>query len=126
MRKILENEATDAIGVTGLRTLFIGIFAFMVILSDKERKQKILGIDPSSIKRTFLLMGFSGVVGWVIGATAFFYAVQLVGASIPTPISSTNPIFATLFGVALGIEDLTKVQFTGVILSVVGTIVILM
>ncbi|MFV2016556.1 MAG: EamA family transporter [Candidatus Heimdallarchaeota archaeon] len=45
---------------------------------------------------------------------------------MPTPISSINPIIASLIGVSFGLEQIQKKQFIGIIVSVFGTIVILL
>jgi drug/metabolite transporter (DMT)-like permease len=66
----------------------------------------------------------SGIVGWVLGASLFFFAVQNIGAGIPTPISSTNPIIASIIGSLFGIEQLSRKQFSGIMTVVLGIILI--
>ncbi|OLS28734.1 MAG: 4-amino-4-deoxy-L-arabinose-phosphoundecaprenol flippase subunit ArnE [Candidatus Heimdallarchaeota archaeon LC_2] len=125
VRVILEHENTEAFGLTGIRTLYMGLFGFMIYFSSSEQRE-IQKNRPISEKRASLkFLALSGLVGWTIGATAFFVAVQKIGAAIPTPISSINPIIASIIGISFGLEQIQKKQFMGIIVSVIGTIVIL-
>ena len=49
-------------------------------------------------------MGISGILGFVIGASALFLSVQSIGAGIATPISSTNPVVSVSIGIMFGWE----------------------
>lgn len=126
VRLILTHDDTDAFGLTGVRTLFMGIMGFLIYLSSKEQRdlQKLRSDEEklSSIK----FLALSGIVGWAIGASAFFWAVQLIGAGIPTPISSLNPVIASVIGIFYGLEKIGNKQFLGILFSVLGTITILL
>ena len=124
VRIILEFEGTDSIGLTGIRTLFMGLIGLIYAISNKNVRQLYIQQDRESKKKTAKLMFISGVIGWVIGASSFFYAIQKIGAAIPTPITSTNPIISVVFGKFFGIEDINKQQFLGIVFSVIGTITI--
>jgi drug/metabolite transporter (DMT)-like permease len=125
VRLILEKNNTDAFGLTGVRTLFMGILGFIIYYSSKEQRN-LQKLRPQKEKiNSIKLLALSGLVGWTIGASAFFYAVQKIGAAIPTPISSLNPIVASVIGIGYGLEHINKKQFSGIICSVLGTIVIL-
>ncbi|MCE7735363.1 MAG: DMT family transporter [Candidatus Heimdallarchaeota archaeon] len=125
VRVILTYDDTDAFGLTGVRTLFMGIMGYIIYLSSKEQRdlQKLRSKEEkiSSIK----FLALSGIVGWAIGAVAFFWAVQMIGAGIPTPISSVNPVIASVIGIFYGLEKITTKQFLGILFSVLGTITIL-
>lgn len=124
VRIILQQNGSEAIGLTGVRTLFMGLFSLCILLAVPQFRKEISNSDRKDLKRTFKLLALSGIVGWIIGASAFFFAVQKIGAAIATPISSTNPIVASIIGVVSKTESISLVQFLGIIVTVIGTIVI--
>ncbi|MHA2362550.1 MAG: DMT family transporter [Candidatus Hodarchaeales archaeon] len=125
VRYILSFDNTEAISLTGIRLFFIGLFSLIIFISSKENIKNYSERSYEEKMYSFKYLGLSGIVGWTIAATLFFYAIQNIGASIPTPISSIYPIIATLIGVILGIETITKKQFTGITTCVFGTILII-
>ncbi len=120
VRIILAHDGTNSFGVTGIRTLIMGFTALLLYLTTRSSEEK----NKPLSKKFFLYLTISGIVGWVIGASMFFIAVQSIGAAIPTPISSTNPVFAAIFGYYLGIEIISKKQFMGILITVAGIILI--
>ncbi len=125
VRIILENENTDAFGLTGIRTMYMGTIGYFIYLTSKEQRELQKTRSKSEKRTSVIFLGLSGLIGWVIGASAFFVAVQKIGAAIPTPISSVNPVIASLIGIGFGLERIRKKQFIGILFSVLGTIVIL-
>ncbi|MHA2504347.1 MAG: EamA family transporter, partial [Candidatus Kariarchaeaceae archaeon] len=124
VRLVLVTPGTDSMGLTGARMMVIGFSAILVYR---------IGLSTDRIEDTketrggsFKYMAWSGILGWVVGASLFFWAVQLIGAAVPTPISSTNPIVAALMGQILGIEQINFKQFTGIIVTVLGIIMIVL
>lgn len=124
VRRILEFEGTDSIGLTGIRTLLMGLIGLFYVLSNKNVRQSYKLQEREEKLKTAKFMFLSGILGWVIGASSFFFAVQQIGAAIPTPITSTSPIISVVFGKIFGIENINKQQFLGIIFSVLGTITI--
>jgi drug/metabolite transporter (DMT)-like permease len=125
VRIILAVEGSDPVSLTGVRVFLIGLIAIIIFLFQKSSGNIKTDIRNKSEKNhSFLVLGISGLVGWVIGSTVFFFAVQNIGASIPTPISSLNPIIAVLIGYYLKLEKINRNQFIGVLFSVLGTIII--
>ena len=124
VRKILEFENTNPLGLLGIRNLLLGIEALFIYLVVKRH----VANEPPKTKlekRTSIkYLGLSGLLGDAIGASAFFLAVQRIGAAIPTPISSTNPIIAVIIGFFAGIEFIEKKQLIGILCCVLGTLVI--
>ncbi|MCY3412276.1 MAG: DMT family transporter [Candidatus Heimdallarchaeota archaeon] len=126
VRFILEFDGSNAIGLTGVRTMFMGLGSLLVFLLSPGEWQKYNNRERSSKLASIKYMFLSGIIGWVIGATLFFAAVQYIGAAIPTPITSTNPIIAVVIGKYLGIEKINGKQMIGILSSVLGTIIIVM
>ena len=59
-------------------------------------------------KKNIITLGVSGILSWGIGGVAFFQAIQLIGASRATPISSINPLVGSLLGFAFLKEQIRK------------------
>ena len=102
----------------------MGLIGLFYVLSNKKVRDSYKSQEMGEKRKTAKLMFLSGILGWVIGASSFFFAVQKIGAGIPTPITSTNPIISVVFGKLFGIENINKQQFIGIIFSVLGTIII--
>ena len=126
VRLILTYDDTEAFGLTGVRTLFMGLIGFIIYFaSSEQRKLQKLRSDQEKIN-SIKFLALSGIIGWAIGASVFFWAVQMIGAGIPTPISSINPVIASVIGIFYGLEKITTKQFLGILFSVLGTITILL
>ncbi|MHA2253727.1 MAG: DMT family transporter [Candidatus Kariarchaeaceae archaeon] len=126
VRKILEFDNTESMGLTGIRTLYMGIGAMIFYYLMPKNERDLEWATKEEKLRSIKYLALSGIIGWVLGASIFFLAIQNIGAAIPTPISSTNPIIASIIGYYLGIEVLSKRKFIGILLSVTGTILILL
>ena len=125
VRKILADPRTNPFALTGIRTLFMGIFGLLIYLVKSNQVKKVKR-DKGEIQNSIKFLALSGITGWVLGASLFFVAVQRIGAAIPTPITSTNPVFAGIVGTYLHLEQVNWVQFVGIICTVIGTIIIVM
>ncbi len=126
VRMILQFDGTEGFGLTAIRTFIMAIASIIIFLSSKDARTKHQQRESTDKKSSLKYLTLSGIVGWVIGASAFMTSIQKVGASIATPISSINPIIAVLFGTIAGIEKITKLQFTGILITVIGTVVIVL
>ncbi len=126
IRKIFAFDGTDAIAITGIRLFLIGMMGLLVFVTSRKRRESQRQRPREAIINSIKYIFLSGLIGWTIGATIFFFAIQIGGAAIPTPVSSTNPIIATLIGLGLGIEEVSRKQFSGIVMSVLGTIIIVL
>ncbi len=126
IRKIFTFEGTDAITITGIRLFLIGMMGMLIFVTSQNRRDSQRQRPREAVINSIKYILLSGLIGWKIGATIFFFAIQIGGAAIPTPVSSTNPIIATLIGLGLGIEEVTRKQFSGIVMSVLGTIIIVL
>lgn len=126
VRQVLNSPGSDPTSLTGFRMLMLGLLSVSIYYFLRNGNEKIDTGTKQDKRKTIIYLGLSGIVGWVIGATIFFVAVQNIGASIPTPISSLNPIVAVIIGYIFKIEAINKKQFLGVLTSVLGTIVIVL
>jgi drug/metabolite transporter (DMT)-like permease len=123
---LATSPGAESISLTGLRVFFIGVIGLAMFLLSNRKLKDYFDRPRKEKVNSIVFLGLSGIIGWTIGATLFFFAVQNIGAGIPTPISSTNPIWAVIIGSILGIEYITKKQSTGVLFCVIGTITILL
>lgn len=126
VRQILAIEGTDPFALTGFRAVIMAIAGFTIYYKSSNNRLTQKNRTNQDKKNSFRLLALSGIVGWVIGAAIFFLAVQRIGAAIPTPISSTNPIVATIFGYSLGLEQIQVRQFFGILCCVLGTIIVVL
>ncbi|MCE7737403.1 MAG: DMT family transporter, partial [Candidatus Heimdallarchaeota archaeon] len=129
IKKILDVEGTDGLGLLSIRNAILGVEALIVYLVIKRRtgqSKKRETRTKEERNKSIKYLGISGLLGDSIGASIFFIAVQRIGAAITTPISSTNPIIAAIIGFVAGIEDIKKAQFIGILLCVGGVIVIVL
>lgn len=129
IKKILDVEGTDGLGLLGIRNSILGLEALIIYFIIKKRKstsnqQEIRTKEQRN--KSIKYLGISGILGDAFGASVFFVAVQRIGAAITTPISSTNPIIAAIIGYFAGIEDIKRAQFIGILLCVGGVIVLVL
>ncbi len=75
-------------------------------------------------RRTYFMLGSSGILGYGIGALCFFVSIDYIGALRATPISSVNPLIAAVFGVILLKEKISQTQALGILLVVFGSILV--
>ena len=123
VRYILLIPGTEAIGLTGIRVAQIGIGALIAYLFTRKSDSEETEIFN---KKSWLYMVISGILGFVIGASALFLSIQSIGAGIATPISSTNPVVSVSIGMMFGWELKDMRKIVGTILSVIGTIIIIL
>ena len=122
---LTTSPGAESISLTGIRIFFIGVIGLTLFLLSNRNLKDYFDRPRQEKINSFVFLGLSGIIGWTIGASLFFFAVQNIGAGIPTPISSINPIMAVIIGSILGIEFITRKQSFGVLSCVLGTIVIL-
>ncbi|MHA2298450.1 MAG: EamA family transporter [Candidatus Hodarchaeales archaeon] len=58
------------------------------------------------------------------GSVSFFLSIDLIEASLATPISSINPLIAVIIGILVLKEKLNPIQAMGILLIVLGSITI--
>ncbi len=121
---LLKSPNVNGITLTFWRTLIIamwgyGVHKYRIKSGNFEYAQTKQERDSATAY--FLL---SGILGWVIGAAAFMYAIQMIGALIATPLSATNTLIATLLGVTVLHEKVTILQLVGIIMVVIGSILV--
>ena len=123
---LLKSPSVNGITLTFWRTLIIamlgyGIHKYRIKSGNFEYVQTREERDRATIY--FLL---SGILGWVIGAAAFMYAIQMIGALIATPLSATNTLIATLLGIMVLHEKVTTFQLIGITMVAVGSVLVMM
>ena len=128
VKKILDVDGTDAMGLLGIRNSLIALEALIAYFIIKRSYSLQNNVERTKEERnkSIKYLGISGLLGDAFGSSIFFLAVQRIGAAITTPISSTNPIIAAIIGYFSGIEGIKKGQFLGILLCVSGVIVIIL
>lgn len=125
VRLILEFSDIDVFALATVRfgLLTIIVFVFWIIQTFATRKEQRKPYITSTKKEIYVL-GVGGILGWGIGAISFFTAMELIGASRATPISSINPLIAILLGILVLKEKLSPIQAIGIILVILGSLVV--
>ena len=70
--------------------------------------------------RTWLLLAFSGFIGWGLAATLYSAAIQRLGPSQTAIIGATSPLFAVPMSLIFLHERPTRYTLLGTLLSVAG------
>lgn len=112
------SEAGKRIGsfrVNQIRLLFAVIIYTVILLFSTGR---LFPADLNSDQ--FWLLTLSGVIGLVIGDSAGFKALVMIGPRLTTLLWSTAPIMATLIAWALLDETLAFSDYIGITLTVAG------
>ncbi len=125
VRSVLLYQGTNAFSITAIRSVFMMVISIVVLGFIAIRSGQAPTPNWTEHREAMKFMGISGILGWVVGASSFFFAVQLIGAAIPTPITSANPVIAGLLGYFTGIEDIGLYQLLGILVTVIGTIIII-
>jgi len=108
----------DPVIFTSIRALFIGIIFF--IISSFQCK-----FDYKKFKMT--KWGYLIAIGFIGGALAFllfFSGLKITTGSRATFIHKTLPVFVTMLAVAFLKEKVTKKQFSGLIVMLLGLIIL--
>lgn len=76
--------------------------------------------DPGVTIKSFFAFMAAGIVGTMLGRAFFYAGIKRAGASRAEPIKASMPLHATVLAFLLLGERVTRIQFVGVILIVVG------
>jgi drug/metabolite transporter (DMT)-like permease len=126
VKLIFSFYDAEALSITAIRIALIGLISVAIFASSKSNIDTYIKRGRAERINSMLFLGLSGVLGWAIAGSLFFITVKDIGAAIPAPITSTSPLFATLISYTFGLEDISAVQFFGILLCVVGTIIIVL
>ena len=99
-----------------VRLIVLNIIVWLLILSKKGKRRKVRSLGRSSL--IVLLTG--GIFGIGIGAILFLFSINLIGAAKSTIITSSSPLFSTIFGVAVLKEKLDKLRILGIAIIILG------
>lgn len=115
---------TNGFTYNGLKIVGLGGIAALLYMVGPYRSA--YAKENSEDKRkTFQYLLLSGIVSWVFGASFMFISFDNAGAAIPAPIINTHPMLSVVFAVILGLERLNRSQGFGIILTLIGTIILL-
>ncbi|MFX1254360.1 MAG: DMT family transporter [Promethearchaeota archaeon] len=129
LRIMFDDPQVETFSLAAIRFALLTIFgAFLwvgVFLYEKRSPPRSQPLAATEItKKNIVTLGISGILSWGIGGVAFFQAIQLIGASRATPISSINPLIGSLLGFIFLKEQIGKLQIIGIFLVTIGSIII--
>lgn len=103
-----------------LSTLFVNTIGVLLFVS-----MYALFLHPASAAFTPLGIGYSLVAGsfLALGGMTFFKGLEAGPVSIVSPLSSTYPIITTAIAILVFQAHLNRLQFAGVLLTVLGVVV---
>ncbi|MFX1533290.1 MAG: DMT family transporter [Promethearchaeota archaeon] len=129
LRIMFEDPQVETFSLATIRFAILTIFAVFlwvgIFLYEKRAPPRSQPLAATEItKKNIVTLGVSGILSWGIGGVAFFQAMQLIGASRATPISSINPLVGSLLGFIFLKERIGKLQIVGILLVTMGSIII--
>jgi len=99
-----------------VRLVVLNVIVWLLILPKKSKRKGIKNLRRLSL--TVLLAG--GILGIGLGALLFLFSINLIGAAKSTIITSSSPLFSTIFGVAILKEKLDKPRTIGIATIILG------
>jgi len=99
-----------------VRLIVLNIIVWLLILPKRSKRKEIKNLRRLSL--TVLLAG--GILGIGLGALLFLFSINLIGAAKSTIITSSSPLFSTIFGVAILKEKLDKPRTIGIATIILG------
>lgn len=116
-QRLSELSATDAALVVNSVRVSTTTFAFLALSPLIDRRFRFIRLK----RRTWSILALGGIVALGIGWFLITVSLSYIRPSRAVPISSTSPLFATLFGVFLLKEKVTLKIFIGSAMIVLGT-----
>ncbi|MHA1215134.1 MAG: DMT family transporter [Candidatus Hodarchaeales archaeon] len=107
----------------GILTVLIG-FIWIGTLFYNKTQSNGKKISNYISKKNVLTLGLGGIISWAIGGVCFFISISMIDSVRAVPISSINPLIAVALGTLILGEKLNKVQFSGILLVTLGSILI--
>ncbi len=110
------------------RIWIIFVFAFVLGVIFERRNDFLkeqLGIDPKTLfndPKQSLMMGFSGILAWTLGASVFLVSIVMIGANRAAPISAMTPLVGAILGVIFLKEKWSVWHVIGLSLIVFGSV----
>ncbi|MFW9941813.1 MAG: DMT family transporter [Candidatus Thorarchaeota archaeon] len=105
-------------------------FALMILGSMVWRERYLKNRDDNLMNskkslRTWILLIVASIIGTSLGAYLYTESVHVAGADVVALIASASPLFALPLTYFVNKEVISKFGFTGVILTILGVIIIL-
>jgi len=103
-----------------VRLIVLNIIVWLLILSKKGKRRKVRSLGKSGL--IVLLTG--GIFGIGLGAILFLFSINLIGTARSTIITSSSPLFSTIFGILILKEKLDKPRILGIAIVILGIYII--
>ncbi|MBN1400075.1 MAG: DMT family transporter [Anaerolineae bacterium] len=114
----LRGEINSVVA-TSVRVLAVALFSTVLAI------WRGAASEIGTIRRkTWILLGVAGVLGWGIAGSLYAAAVQFAGPSQAAIIGATAPIFAIPLSWAFYRERPTRASLAGTLLSIAGVILV--
>lgn len=111
--------STTAIVAATYRLLLLGLLLLPYLTIQHNRIKQFS-------KREIMFMIIVGIIGTGVGGLFYFTALEIIGVSITSTIAATSPFHSALFATIILKENITKEKAIGMILTVGGTLLILL
>lgn len=111
------TKSLDALTLAGLRMMFAAVGVSIFLPRYSQELKRITG------REAVVLIG-AAISGLLFGQYFFVYSVGRVGSQIAAPVSSINPVIASILAVNLLGEPPNRRIMEGLLLAVVGVVLI--
>jgi drug/metabolite transporter (DMT)-like permease len=109
----------NSVVATSVRVLAVALFSTVLAIL-RGAASEIITIR----RKTWILLGIAGMLGWGIAGSLYAAAVQFAGPSQAAIIGATAPIFAIPLSWAIYRERPTRASLAGTLLTIVGVILV--
>lgn len=99
----------------------IPLLILLLGFSLKENPKKIVHSPKSHA-----IFGLAGITGLGIGSYLFLYSLTMINTAQATSLSSTTPLFSSLFALIFLKENITTKILIGILTTFIGVIIILL
>lgn len=126
MNKPLVMEGFSPQSILMWRTLCFALVTFGYWLLSNGLRRTLAKSWAHLMHREIFIAMASGALAISLGGFFYVRALQLIPATVATPIGAANPLLATVAAMFLFGEKLRPVQWAGVCVVIVGTVVVAM
>ncbi len=108
----------------GYSATWLNLFKGFIALIFFGVATALWGVSPSVSSTTFWTLAVSGVVGVVIGDSAFFAALIRIGGTMTAAIQSLAPSLTAIFAWFFLAEELTLAQVSGLVITSICLVIL--
>jgi len=122
---VLKEPGVAVLPIVSIRLFILLTLVFFLSIIHNRNQLTILNKEVL-LERETIVLAIGGIIGYAIGMTAFFFSLDMIGASQAVPLSSIYPMIATVFGIIVLKEKIRIKQWIGIVLIVSGCILVIL